>query len=177
MLKFYLTFLCIYFRFIEFLLLGCYRLILLWRNNLFFLDFGLNSWLLCLCMHLLRRLLWWWIGSWLLLGQARGDLFRRLLASSLNTVENSPQDMFRIEPMNFLVEPSIGVVNGSVGKRWTPDILHAVLRVPCAVEVIYAKTPLLLMLQLVHRLLQVPTEHTMRRKVFDYLEGRFVIEY
>ena len=79
--------------------------------------------------------------------------------------------------MNFLVEPSIGVVNGSVGKRWTPDILHAVLRVPCAVEVIYAKTPLLLMLQLVHRLLQVPTEHTMRRKVFDYLEGRFVIEY
>lgn len=121
-------------------------------SDLFLLNFWLNSWLLRLCMRLLWRLLCLFFRRRFLLSQARGCFFSGFLTKTLNTVENSPDDRFWIEPVNFLMEPSLCVVDGRVGERCAPHILHAVLRVPCTVEVIYAETPLFFMLELVHHL-------------------------
>lgn len=60
--------------------------------------------------------------------------------------------------MNFLMELSVGIMNGGIGKRWTSNIGHTMLRIPCAIEVINLKAPLFLMLQLVDHLLEVATE-------------------
>jgi hypothetical protein len=130
-----------------------------------------------LCRHLLWRLLRFLLRRWLLLSQAGGGLFGSLLAKFLDAVENSPHDRLRIKPVNFLMDCPLGVMDGSVRERSTSNILHAMLRIPGAVEVVDAEAPLALMLEHVHHLLQVPAVHAIRRKVLDYLEGRLVIQH
>ena len=110
------------------------------------------------------------------MSQAGGGLFRGLQTKFLNPVENGPNDRFRIKPMNFLMKPSLSVMDSSVGKGCTPYILHAMLRIPGTVEVINAEAPLALMFKRVHHLFEVPAVHTVWRKVLDYLEGRLVIQ-
>ena len=71
----------------------------------------------------------------------------------LYPVKDGPEDGFGIEAVDLLMEVSLLVVDGSVGEGGAADMLHAVLRVPCAVEVIELEAPLLFALQLVDCLL------------------------
>lgn len=65
---------------------------------------------------------------------------------------------------------------GSIGERRTSDILHAMLRIHRAIEIIDLEAPLLLMLQFIDYLLEEATKSTMRREILDDLEGCFVID-
>ena len=71
----------------------------------------------------------------------------------LYPVKDGPEDGFGIEAVDLLMEVSLLVVDGSVGEGGAADMLHAVLWVPCAVEVIELEAPLLFALQLVDCLL------------------------
>lgn len=74
------------------------------------------------------------------------------------------------------MEVPFAIMNGSIWKGWTPNIIHAMLRVPCTIEVIDLKAPLFLMFQLIDNLLEVSTEATVGWKILDYFEGSFIIE-
>ena len=78
--------------------------------------------------------------------------------------------------MNLLMKIAVCIMNGSIGKRRTSDILHAMLRIHHAIEIIDLEAPLLLVLQFIDYLLEEAAISTMRREIFDYLEGCFVID-
>jgi hypothetical protein len=93
------------------------------------------------------RFLYLSIGDWFLLGQAGSAFFCGFLAKLLDPFKDGPDDRFWIKPVNLFVDGAVGVVDGSVGEGGTPDVLHAMLRVPCAVEVVDVKAPLPFVLQ------------------------------
>jgi hypothetical protein len=72
--------------------------------------------------------------------------------------------------MYLFFEVSFFIVNSGVRKGRATDMVHAELRVPLAVKVIYFETPLFFMFENIDYLLKVATVGAMRGEVFNYFE-------
>lgn len=150
-----------------------------------YLNFLLS--LSIICMHYFRSLnfSWWYLFMMLLVSLQAISLKRTQIlylnipdcqALFLNPIKDGPDDRLRIKPMNLLVKIAVCIVNGSIGKRRTSDILHAMLRIHGAIEIIDLEAPLLLVFQFIDYLLEKATKSTMWREILDDFECCFVID-
>ena len=103
---------------------------------------SLHFFWLCLCMMLLDCLqaIDWYRTHILYLR------IPRIQAQALNPIKDGPDDRLGIKPVNLLMKVAVSIMNGSIGKGSTSDILHAMLRIHRAIEIVYLEAPLLLML-------------------------------
>lgn len=158
-------------------------LLFLSRNMPFFLSFLLLNRVYLYCLFFYFRLFWlfllWATQTICILNYMffrRWLLIFELETQGLNSIKNRSYYWFGIKAMNFLMELSVGIMNGGIGKRWTSNIGHTMLRIPCAIEVINLKAPLFLMLQLVDHLLEVATEAAVGWEILYYFKGSFIVD-
>jgi hypothetical protein len=77
--------------------------------------------------------------------------------------------------VNFFVEFTLAIMNGSIGEGGASNILHTMLRVPCTIEIVYLKAPFLLVLQFIHYLLESSTKRAMRGEILYDLESTLIV--
>jgi hypothetical protein len=77
--------------------------------------------------------------------------------------------------MNFFVDSTLAIMNDSIGEGGASNILHTMLRIPCAIEIVYLKAPFLLVLQFIHNLFESSTKRAVRGEIFYDLESTLIV--
>ena len=101
----------------------------------------------------------------------------RISTSHINPLEYLRNDRFRIKPMNLLKQFPLLIMHSRIRKRSTFDMIPTKLRIPLTIEIVNLETPLLLDLQLVEHILQIPAVRTMRSEIFYKFETLQVTLY
>jgi len=92
-----------------------------------------------------------------------------------NSIKNLRDDRYRVKPMNLFKHISLLIIDHSVRKRGTSDIIPAKLRVPLTVQIVYFEAPLFLRLQLIECCFEMATIWAVWCEKFDKFETSSVV--
>jgi len=92
-----------------------------------------------------------------------------------NSIKNLRDDRYRVKAMNLFKHISLLIIDHSVRKGGTSDIIPAKLRVPLTVQIIYFEAPLLLRLQLIECCFEMATIGAVWCEKFDKFETSSVV--